>query len=523
MNPELQTLPPPQMLTAHSSTKGVIKKLFHQLQEAIPLDGILVGFLDNATFTTYWLNHYSLVGAPEVPCAFVHTGNEMQGLMSRSTWDREGNWIRIVNDPGSTMLGKFFANHMKSDDFSIMHVRSSFDASKRGHFLLYARGQGRYTQAHTEIVAEQEQLIILLTSAAIKDFLLQQLQAACAPPANKVRMETEVYDLVATSPSMLEIVRKLELISQLPTPLLLTGETGVGKEMFADFIHFHSPRREMPFIKVNCGAIPPTLLDSELFGHEKGAFTGAVMQKAGCFELAHNGTLLLDEMGEMPLDVQVRLLRVLQTGIFMRIGGNKTIVTDTRVIASTNRNVIEMLNKGAFREDLFYRLNVYHIHIPPLRERLEDLPLLVRIMMRKLVKKLNIKMPPIVQQSNMDALAQFPWKGNVRELQNAIEASLINHMLSPVPDGFWITPDTKHYESGPGQARETPPPSLPGKRPELTLSFEESVRQILVDALHLCAGKVHGQNGAAALLGLNASTLWGKLNKYGIRPQSFKL
>ncbi len=511
----------PRLLSTDGTPATIAAEMFSRMREEMPLDGILIGFLDNATFTTYWLTHYGTANVNAVPCAFVHTGVELSDLMQNSTWDQEGGWMRVLNDPGSTVLGKFFVNHMQSSDFSIIHVRSSYDNSKRGHCIFYTRNQGIYTQTHADVVARYEWLIMLLISNSIKDFLLQQLQAIHAPIEEKKTQTTEIYDLVAVSPGMLEIVHRLEFVSQLSTPVLLTGETGVGKEMIADFIHMHSPRRDMPFIKINCGAIPPSLLDSELFGHEKGAFTGAVMQKAGCFELAHKGTLLLDEMGEMPLDVQVRLLRVLQTGSFMRIGGNKSVHTDTRVIASTNRDLEAMLRESTLREDLYYRLNVYHIHIPALRERLEDLSLLVRILMRKMIKKLQISVPPIVQERNMAALAAHPWRGNVRELQNAIEASLINYMMAPSPEGLWIAPNTRRLESDANISAAlnnvaNPAPEQPAQ------NFDEGVRTIISAALRQCDGKIHGANGAAALLGLNESTLWGKLKKYGIRPHLFK-
>ncbi len=518
-----QNLPPQPFnpLSTCGSPATIAAEMFEQMREEIPLDGILIGFLDNATFTTYWLNHYGTASVSAVPCAFVHTGTELSDLMQNSTWNQEGGWIRVLNDPSRTVLGKFFMNHMQSNDFSIIHMRVSYDNSKRGHCIFYTKNQGVYTQSHADAVARYERLIMLLISNSIKDFLLQQLQAIHAPLKEKKSQHTEIYDLVAISPSMQEIVRRLEFVSQLSTPMLLTGETGVGKEMFADFVHIHSPRRDMPFIKINCGAIPPSLLDSELFGHEKGAFTGAVVQKAGCFELANKGTLLLDEMGEMPLEVQVRLLRVLQTGSFMRVGGNKPVHTDTRVIASTNRDLEAMLRDGTLREDLYYRLNVYHIQLPPLRERLEDLPLLVRILMRKIVKKLQISVPPIVQERNMEILAAHPWRGNVRELQNAIEASLINYMMSPSPEGLWIAPNTRRHDSDtplPAVASEVGGASVDQPVP----SFEEGVRALLTGALQQCGGKIHGANGAAVLLGLNESTLWGKLKKYGIRPHLFK-
>jgi len=207
----------------------------------------------------------------------------------------------------------------------------------------------------------------------------------------------------------------------------LLGETGTGKEVFANAIHYSSPRKNGPFIKVNCGAIPETLLDSELFGHEKGAFTGAVSQKRGRFERANKGTIFLDEIGELPAPAQVRLLRVLQTKEIERVGGATSIPVDVRIISATNRNLQEMIASGRFREDLWFRLNVFPIMIPPLRQRREDIPALVHHLIERKSKELKLTGRPVLAPGAIDRLMAHEWPGNVRELENMIERSLIQH------------------------------------------------------------------------------------------------
>lgn len=522
-----QTFP----LTFSSDPEKNLADLFQRLHGNIPIDGILFGFTDNATVTTYWLAHFGTRKKLKLPCAVVHSGAALDDYMKYSSWAQEGSWIRIVNDPNAIIMGRHFMEQMGSRDFSLIQLRSSYDDSKRGQFLIYSMGQGVYQARHLEYVLRFEQQILLLSACIIKDFLLQRLQHAIHSGVNDNERSTVLRELVAQSPSMRDIVRRLERVANYSMPVMITGETGVGKEVLADFIQMHSPRSTMPFVKINCGAIPPTLLDSELFGHEKGAFTGAVTRKMGCFERANHGTLMLDEVGEMPLDVQVRLLRILQSGSFERIGSKTTLYTDVRVIAATNRDMGQLVRSGKFREDLFYRLNVYSVRIPPLRERQEDISMLVRIMLRNALKKFDLNLNPIVSQENLVELCGYPWRGNVRELQNAVESSLINYLIHPSGTMFWIKPDTTHYEAAVPPAGNPLPDGVasscePVRREVITdasrKTFDDHVREVLTCTLQDCAGKVHGKHGAAERLGLKASTLWGKLNKYGIKPADFQ-
>jgi transcriptional regulator with GAF, ATPase, and Fis domain len=303
---------------------------------------------------------------------------------------------------------------------------------------------------------------------------------------------------------VMDVIRQA---APLESPILLLGETGVGKEVIANAIHDLSPRRNGPFIKVNCGAIPPTIMDSELFGHEKGAFTGAISQKRGRFERAHGGTIFLDEIGELPLEAQVRLLRVLQEKEFDRVGGAKPVQVDIRVIAATHRNLEAMLDEGTFRQDLYYRLRVVPLVIPPLRERTIDIPLLVHFFIQKKTREMGLEAIPAVRQGEIDRLMQYSWPGNVRELENAVERALILNRSGDLT--FKGLADTS-IPSRPLPAQQEP------ISPDQALRLDDVIAGHIAKVLQMTRGTVHGPNGAARLLDLNPSTLRQKMRKLGI-------
>jgi hydrogenase-4 transcriptional activator len=295
-------------------------------------------------------------------------------------------------------------------------------------------------------------------------------------------------------------------VAPLDSPVLLQGETGTGKEVIANAIHYSSPRKDGPFIKVNCGAIPETLLDSELFGHEKGAFTGAISQKRGRFERADKGTIFLDEIGELPPQAQVRLLRVLQEKEIERVGGTSSIRVDIRVISATNRNLQEMVASGRFREDLWFRLNVFPIMIPPLRQRREDIPALVHHFMDRKSKELKLAERPVLAPGALDRLKAYDWPGNVRELENLIERALIQSR------GGMLSFETLSAPQVPGGRERT----RDAGRNRTVLSLDEINVQHIRQALENAGGKINGPGGAAQILGLHPNTLRGRMNKLGI-------
>jgi formate hydrogenlyase transcriptional activator len=311
---------------------------------------------------------------------------------------------------------------------------------------------------------------------------------------------------VAESPRMKEVLARVRLVAAADTTVLIRGETGTGKEGLARMIHDFSPRFGGPFVVVNLGAIPETLIESELFGHEKGAFTGATRRKPGRFEQADGGTIFLDEVGDAPLPVQVRLLRVLQEREIQRVGGTESVPVDVRVVAATNRPLEKMVESGTFRADLYYRLTAFPIQLPPLRERIEDIrPLTAYFLGRQAA--LMHRRAPAVPEAVCRALEAAPWPGNVRELENLLQRALI---LSPGPELALPEP----LLAGDGvAARAAAPEAAPGP-------WDDEVRALIVRALAACGGKVYGKAGAAALLGLKPTTLQGKMRKYGVRARA---
>jgi transcriptional regulator with GAF, ATPase, and Fis domain len=316
--------------------------------------------------------------------------------------------------------------------------------------------------------------------------------------------------LIGTDSGLRNVMNTLQQLSRVDTPVLLRGETGVGKEIVANVIHSSSKRRNGPYITVNCGAIPENLIDSELFGHEKGAFTGAVSHRRGRFERAHRGTILLDEIGELPLSAQVRLLRVLQQQEIERVGGAETIPVDVRVVSATHRNLEELVLSGKFREDLYFRINVFPVEIPPLRQRVDDIPLLVNHFIETKSKKLGVDTVPPVTREALDQLQAYHWPGNVRELENLVERALIqSHVVGP--DTFLKLDEL--FMPFPKKAHD-------GSPEEPLLSLADAMASHIMKALEKTGGKIGGPSGAASLLGLNPNTLRSRMKKLGVRYES---
>jgi transcriptional regulator with GAF, ATPase, and Fis domain len=306
--------------------------------------------------------------------------------------------------------------------------------------------------------------------------------------------------VVGLKSGLKDVFSHVSLISHSDVPVLLLGETGSGKEVVARAIHKSSKRSSKPFIRVNCGAIQPELIDSQLFGHERGSFTGAVNDHMGWFERADGGTLFLDEVGELSLAAQVRLLCVLQDGMFERLGGKKSIKVDVRIIAATHRKLETMTKDGSFREDLLYRLSIYPINIPPLRERMDDIPELVSFFAAKSAEKLGIA-PTKATDADIKLLRTYGWPGNIREFSAVIERAVILGMGKTLDIYSALNKPSESFTESDGRF----------------LTFDEMAKKHIEDAIRRCGGKMGGEDGAAELLGLNLSTLRGKMRKYGIK------
>jgi formate hydrogenlyase transcriptional activator len=326
---------------------------------------------------------------------------------------------------------------------------------------------------------------------------------------DEIRTEMNFAQIIGNSSSLRRVLKQVETVAPTDSTVLIYGETGTGKELIARAIHDLSPRRSKPFVKLNCAAIPTGLLESELFGHEKGAFTGAIAQRIGRFEVANGGTIFLDEIGEVPLELQTKLLRVLQEREFERLGSSRTLRTDARLIAATNRDLEAMVSEQKFRSDLFFRLNVFPVHVPPLRERQGDIPLLVRHFTQQFSRRMKKVMDTIPSEA-MDALCRYHWPGNIRELQNVIERAVI---ISTGPALRVDVSDLKFRKAG-APAEELASPKLTNGTLQDVL--KETQRQQILKALKECNWVVSGPDGAAAHLGMKRSTLQLRMQKLGI-------
>jgi formate hydrogenlyase transcriptional activator len=326
--------------------------------------------------------------------------------------------------------------------------------------------------------------------------LKQQLEAENAYLREVVQAQPS--DIVGNSPALKRVVSQADQVAPTDAAVLLLGETGTGKDLLAQLLHRRSRRKDRAMVKVNCAALPPTLIEAELFGREKGAYTGALTRQAGRFELAHGSTIFLDEVGELPLELQVKLLRVLEDGQLERIGSTKTLTVDVRVIAATNRDLAKLLAEGKFREDLFYRLNVFPIAVPPLRERREDIPLLVWTFAKQYGAALG-KPVERIPQDTMETLQRYPWPGNIRELRNVIERAVI------LSEG-----STLRVPVAPAAVLAAP--AAP--------TLADAERTQIVAALEQTGWRIRGPAGAASLLGLKPTTLESRIKKLGLqRPR----
>ncbi|MHA4844840.1 sigma-54-dependent transcriptional regulator [Flavitalea antarctica] len=332
--------------------------------------------------------------------------------------------------------------------------------------------------------------------------------------------EDNFFGIIGRSSGLKLVIDHLAIVAPTDTSVLILGESGTGKERIADCIHELSPRKKQPFIKINCAALPATLIESVLFGHEKGAFTGATERRRGKFEQAHKGTIFLDEIAEMTPDLQVKLLRTLQEKEIERVGGNETIKVDVRIIAATNRNLEKEVAEGRFRMDLYYRLNVFPLNIPPLRERPEDIPLLAKHFVEHYSKKLGKPLLAITDHV-LQELMRFNWPGNVRELEHVIERTVllaqdttIKQVALPASsshNSLSKASPAAHYP-GEGKNHEDSEDRSAGK----IKTIEENERDYIIEVLRRCGGKISGKGGAAELLGLNVNTLNSRIKKLGI-------
>jgi len=442
------------------------------------------------------------VAGPDKSCTYV---NKPWVDFKGSTLEKElghGWLVGIHPDDVESCREAFSNSHDARRPFEIEYRLLRHDGQYR---WIYDSGIPRFSPDGTfqgfigsciDLTERKESLDELKRAHDELQQLKNKLEAENIYLQQELQLDEHLGEILGQSDAIKYVLFKITQVAPTDSTVLITGETGTGKELAARAIHGASTRKDRPLIKVNCGALSPTLIESELFGHEKGAFTGAAAKKQGRFELANGGTIFLDEIGELPPALQVKLLRVIQENEFERLGGNKTIKVDVRIIAATNRNLKAAVEEGTFREDLLYRLNVYPITMPPLRQRKEDIPLLVEHFCRTYAKKFAKNISSISPRT-MQNLQSHAWPGNVRELANVIERAVIHTQGS-------VLQIVDQFEQVPHEA-------VP------TQTLEEVEREYIMRTLENTGWRVEGQFGAARILGLNPSTLRTRMLKLGIQ------
>jgi transcriptional regulator with GAF, ATPase, and Fis domain len=413
------------------------------------------------------------------------------------------NDILIFEDPYKFAISMEMLQFHKIEATSLMVMMIRSKNAILGSLVLINEGDQNFTPKHFNQVPLLKEPMAIALSNTLKHREVLKLKELLVDDNRYLFRELRRLsgdEIIGANFGLRDVMEKVRQVAVLNSSVLLMGETGVGKDVIANAIHYSSSRKDGPFVSVNCGAIPDSLIDSELFGHEKGAFTGAFSQKRGRFERAQKGTIFLDEISELPLQAQVRFLNVLQNREIERIGGTKKIALDIRIIAATNRNLHEMVIDKEFREDLWFRLNVFPIYIPPLRSRKSDIQALVQHFIHKKVKELKLAHIPTLAPSAIDCLLSYDWPGNVRELENVVERALILNPNGPICFENLLVMQPQKEETSMFDSD----------------NLDEVTRQHIRNILVKVKGKIHGKDGAAELLGINASTLRNRMKKLGI-------
>ena len=413
---------------------------------------------------------------------------------------------KILNRPGNDpVLFSKFKEFGLPTDISVLSILLDPVDEFAGRLGVFAEGNDRYTEAHARLLKLLRVPFNIALANAMRYEQAIELRDRLQEDNLALRRSLQKTRglVIGAQHGLRHVMDLAERVAPTLSPVLLEGETGAGKEVVAAAVHDMSPRRGRPMVSINCGAIPEALVNSELFGHERGAFTDASSARVGLFERADGSTIFLDEIGELPVAAQVKLLRVLQTKEFERVGGTSTHKADVRVIAATHRNLDEMVSAGTFREDLLYRLNVFPIYVPPLRQRLDDIPLLVAYFMESRATEMNLSKHPRLAEGAMEQLLGYSWPGNVRELRNVIERALILYQDEPLqfPD-LAVLPPEERGTTGEGAGALS--------------TLADAERTAILRALDASGGKLKGTGGAAELLDLHPSTLRNKILRLGI-------
>ncbi|SHK55130.1 Transcriptional regulator containing GAF, AAA-type ATPase, and DNA-binding Fis domains [Desulfatibacillum alkenivorans DSM 16219] len=481
-----------------------LQECFFFLKNYIPMNQVILNIFDNTTNMAEAVVRVSDDGILLDSIIIPYTRQVKKDMEAYTRRSKRVWMVRRLGDYEGT---RHIAEKSGTADFPGVIMDLDLDGRIIGKLTIIHSKETRFSQEHLRLLEILNTPFAFALSHHLKQREIRRLKDIVED--NQMYYQEELNQIsggfvIGADSGLKPVMEMVRRVAHQDSPVLLIGETGVGKEVIAKALHRISPRSDKPFIGVNCGAIPESLMDSELFGHEKGAFTGAAVRKRGRFERADGGSIFLDEVGELKKEAQVRLLRVLQEKEIERVGGTETLSMDIRVIAATHRNLEEMIRDKIFREDLYFRLKVFPIYIPPLRERILDIPALVSHFIQKKSVDMKLGIPPSIAPGQIDKLMEYHWPGNVRELENAVERALILY------NGQQL-----HFDGL--EASASAPPASPQEAPApASLNLDEAMARHITQALKSAQGKIHGPGGAAELLGINPMTLRHRLKKLGI-------
>ena len=497
-------------VTSHLDPGDAVRSTMEYLRECIPVDTMGLHYLDSGTMTIETLAEIfeqdgtlrssDLAGSvPLDDRAYRHALREMDETDAVEIINEFSAADRQIQLPGSAMFN--------AADRSTMLLRLRIESESIGILAISARGNHRYTAEHSQLIASVKEPFAIAVSNARRYRELTRLRDQLQDDNLAMRRDLESLagsNVIGADFGLRQTMDLVRQVAPQSSPVLLLGETGTGKEVVANAIHRASQHRNGPIVRVQCGAVPDSLLDAELFGHEKGAFTGAIQAKRGRFERADGGTIFLDEIAELSADAQVKLLRVLQEKEFERLGGDQTIHVDVRVITATHRDLETMVTDGRFRQDLWFRLNVFPIRIPPLRARREDIPSLIRHFVERKAREMNLLPVPPIEPDALTAALDYHWPGNVRELQNIVERALILSRGRPLRFQDLII-------AAPSLECAADSSSTPGIK-TLAEANADHIRR----ALTVTKNRISGPKGAARLLDIHPNTLRFRMKKLGL-------
>jgi formate hydrogenlyase transcriptional activator len=516
-------------ITSNLDLPDLLRAISGNVRQVMECDLVAISLLDveSGQFRIYALDFPNSKGFVHEELVTPHSGATMRAFETLKPV--------IVNQFDPAEFGPEASQIVLGEGLTTLCIAPLVNRGRAIGVLCLARKKGNSFSEHdAEFLAEVAGQVAIAIENALAYREISELKDKLAQEKlyleEEIRSELNFEHIIGSSPALKQVLELVETVASSDSTVLLLGDTGTGKELIARAIHDHSRRKDRTFVKLNCAAIPTGLLESELFGHEKGAFTGAISQKIGRLEFAHQGTLFLDEVGDIPIEIQPKLLRALQEREFERLGSTQTRKVSVRLVAATNRDLEKMIAAREFRSDLYYRLNVFPIRIPPLRERREDIPLLVRFFVQKLAGRMQ-KHIETIPAAAMKALTNWDWPGNIRELENFVERAVIltrgKSLEVPIPELLKsrlepFVPDNNGPQDEISRiVRETISEINKGTTRSAAKEHEETERQEIMRVLRETKGRVGGADGAAVRMAINRTTLISRLKKFGINPQIF--